>query len=482
MEVRNAIVLSLWVRTIRSVEDLCFRTIDARYGRISFFANDVGAASQSLATYGEWAENEIGFVKGFISSGGTVVDVGAYIGTHTLAFSRFVGPEGVVVSLEAQTETFDLLKHNVAVNQISNVQLENAAVCDRIGELTIPLIDMSDKASFGSASLREVLTNQAGRPDEVPGPGTQRMAKVRSVAIDGFALPHCTLIKIDTEGAEDMVIRGAADTIRRTSPVVYAECNSVADGLRSFELLRDYGYEVRLHLVDAFNKDNFLGVSENVFGVAREAALVGLRAEDTHRFDAIALRPCELLLRIETADDLALGMLNKPQYPDEVLRLNAAARSGGDSWLKEIHSLRTEFERALNEATWAKGCVAEERARSAELAVQVADANARAHALQNAVSLAQEEHRRALTEKEDALAMAEACLRQATIAREISDRARASMEASRKVAAELEGQLTALSKEVAHLNSTLTAVYASRSWRLTAPLRAVHGLAKGRLS
>lgn len=121
---------------------------------MTFFANDIGAASRSLAIYGEWAENEIGLVKTFIAVGETVVDVGAYIGTHTLAFSRFVGPEGAVLSLEAQTETFELLKRNVAANRISNVQPENAVVSDHIGELTIPVIDISREDSFGSASLR----------------------------------------------------------------------------------------------------------------------------------------------------------------------------------------------------------------------------------------------------------------------------------------------------------------------------------------
>ena len=220
----------------------------------------------------------------------------------------------------------------MAANRLSNVQPENAVVSDHIGELTIPVIDISREDSFGSASLRGLLTGESGRPPEAHSPGTQHTARVRSVTVDGFALTRRALIKIDAEGTEDIVIRGAAETIHRTSPVVYAECNSVADGLRTFELLRDYGYEVRLHLVDAFNQDNFLGASENVFGLAREAALVGVRAEDAHRFDTITLRPCELLLRIETADDLALGMLNKPQYFNEVLglgpRLGPAATPG----------------------------------------------------------------------------------------------------------------------------------------------------------
>jgi hypothetical protein len=36
-----------------------FRTVESRYGRLTIFANDSGAVSQSLVKYGEWAENEL---------------------------------------------------------------------------------------------------------------------------------------------------------------------------------------------------------------------------------------------------------------------------------------------------------------------------------------------------------------------------------------------------------------------------------------
>ena len=161
------------------------------------------------------------------------------------------------------------------------------------------------------------------------------MARVGSVTIDGFSLARCAVVKIDAEGTEELIIRGAAETIRRTSPVVYAECNCIADGLPTLELLRSLGYEVRLHVVDAFDKNNFVGTVENVFGQGREAALVGLKREDSSRFDQIKLRPCEMLLRIETADDLALGMLNRPQYSAKflvlVLPLGAVAIHGSRS-------------------------------------------------------------------------------------------------------------------------------------------------------
>src|SRR2546428_7070432 len=124
-----------------------FQTVDARYGRMMFFANDIGAVSQSLQTYGEWAENELGFMKVLIPRGATVVDVGAYIGTHTLAFAHFAGPDGRVISIEPQDESFALLKRNVAANRLTNVQLDHAAAADHAAALYTSPIPITEKES-----------------------------------------------------------------------------------------------------------------------------------------------------------------------------------------------------------------------------------------------------------------------------------------------------------------------------------------------
>jgi hypothetical protein len=284
-----------------------------------------------------------------------------------------------------------------------------------------------------------------------------RTAQIRAITIDEFELSKCSLIKVDAEGLEDVVLRGAAETVRRTSPAVYAECNSVADGLRCIDVLKNYGYQVRLHVVNAFNSDNFLGVSDNIFGRGSEAALVGLSVEGAHHFNSIALRPCESLLRIDTADGLVLGMLNKPQYIDEVLQQSSAAQSGGDSWLKEIRSLH-EMQRVLNDVSWIQTRLGEERVRSE----QIED---RARALQDVLDAANEQVRRSSVEAEKAKALADASMLQARLAREFSDRTGAEALEARRREAEAE--------------ETLRKIHTSRSWRWTAPLRAVMQIIPG---
>lgn len=318
--------------------------INGRYGELALFQNDTGAASESLRTYGEWAENEISFLKQFIRPGSTVLDIGAYIGTHTLAFARFVGPKGCVVAVEAQPETFALLSRNVQANtDLQNVALHNAVALSSLGEVTITTVDTSQRGSFGSASpTGATRESESSDGTQAPVSGT---ATARALTIDSLKLGECALIKIDVEGLEDQVIRGALGTLARCSPMVYCECNTVAAGMKSFEVLRAAGYRVMAHVVDAFNPDNYKGTNENIFSAAREVALLGYPETREGEVRAVKARPVELLLPVEDADDLTLCMMNKPQYAVEVLRQTQAAAAGGTRILNELDRDKVELER-----------------------------------------------------------------------------------------------------------------------------------------
>jgi FkbM family methyltransferase len=486
------------------------RTVAGRYGPITFFANDIGAAGRSLELYGEWAENELGFVRNFIEAGSVVLDVGAYVGTHTLAFARFVGSDGYVFAFEPLRAAFEVLTLNVSANHLSNVRLENAAVADRAGLMEIPALNIANATSFGSTSLKD-------RPVKAQPQFEQRtvaqtkVAEVPVIAIDDLDLAKCSFIKIDAEGMESAVIRGATATIRRLTPVIYAECNSATDGLRSLEQLRELGYEVRLHVVEAFTQNNFFAVHENIFGRAREAALVGVHSDHIDRFEALAIRPCELLVKINTADDLVLGLLNKPQYAEEILRPSAAANSGAVAWLDEIACLRTTRGRLDNEVNWAKRAIAEERARGEQVAQAFAqELRMSREQLENEVNWAKgaiaEEQARARqegqafaeqlratreqlleaeqklelyrTETNNQAALFEAAMRQAQFARHIADEASRSAadaehgkEQAIAVQADLLTRNNALIQQLAQREKQLNAVYASTFWRLTSPAR-----------
>ena len=62
------------------------KTVSARYGRMTIFKADV-TVGRALQLYGEWAENEIRFLKKLIELGNTVLDIGGYIGCIDAGFA-----------------------------------------------------------------------------------------------------------------------------------------------------------------------------------------------------------------------------------------------------------------------------------------------------------------------------------------------------------------------------------------------------------
>lgn len=294
--------------------------VQTRRGNLLVFTNDTGALTQSLRVYGEWAEEEISLLQCFISRDSTVIDVGAYIGTHTLAFSSFVGPAGKVYAFEAQPASFCLLRQNIEVNAVTNAVGFNRIVTasDDLSPVRLATINPGSQCSFGSTPV-EVGDNDPGNASATCPPA------VTAMCLDQLVLDSCALIKIDVEGMEDAVIAGAEAVICAHRPAIYAECNSVDAGTRVVRQLRGLGYSIWMHLAEPFNPGNWRSNSTNIFGVNKEAALLGI-PQDRRPICASLQSRGVCLFEITTIDDLVAGMLLKPQYSREVLAQTTAVR------------------------------------------------------------------------------------------------------------------------------------------------------------
>lgn len=169
----------------------------------------------ALATYGEISEDEFDVLSKHVEPGMVVIDIGANIGVHTVAFSKMLQGSGLVLAFEPLPTTFHLLAANIEINALNNVFAQRAAVGASCESLQLPHIDADTQANFGTFNaLREAKA--AG----VPTPQT---------TIDAMGVERCDLIKIDVEGSEMDVLRGATKTIAKFSPVVFAECNEGED-------------------------------------------------------------------------------------------------------------------------------------------------------------------------------------------------------------------------------------------------------------
>src|SRR4051794_33903762 len=123
--------------------ETAYRVVRSRYGPLTVFSNDAGAGTKSLLTYGESGQNEISFLQQFVEPGSAVLDIGAYIGTHTLAFARLVGTAGRVIAVEAQPDTFKVLERNIlavsatdgAPDVLGAIELKHAIASNEVGQI-----------------------------------------------------------------------------------------------------------------------------------------------------------------------------------------------------------------------------------------------------------------------------------------------------------------------------------------------------------
>lgn len=239
-------------------EDI-MRMVVTRHGLMMYNRNDyiIGA---SLETYGEWCEQEIALLSRFVERGMTVCDVGAHIGTHTLFFSRAVGPAGKVHAFEPQPFVFHCLAGNVALNSLQNVRCRPVAAGAAAGTAVMPDVQYAGSRNFGAVALA-----QAGEGERVP-----------VAAIDDLALGPVHLMKIDVEGMEQAVLEGAARTIAASRPVLYVENNRKAQSGPLIAALAGHGYDMYWHTLSYYNPDNYAGSKENLFGTAGETNMLCL--------------------------------------------------------------------------------------------------------------------------------------------------------------------------------------------------------------
>jgi FkbM family methyltransferase len=208
--------------------------------------------SRSLEVYGEFSAAEWALLAQLVKPGMTVVEVGANIGAHSVALARACFP-GPLYVFEPQQRIFQLLCANLALNGIRNAIAFPEACGETAGVVIVPPLDYSAEFNFGGVSVH---------PDD----GALRGWKVRATPLDSLGLANCHVIKIDVEGFEAQVLRGAAETIAKFRPLLYVENDRPALQGELIALIAGMGYRQYWHLPPLFSANNFNGAAEDVFG------------------------------------------------------------------------------------------------------------------------------------------------------------------------------------------------------------------------
>jgi FkbM family methyltransferase len=240
--------------------------VDTRHGTMlaSRFDEYVG---QALIQYGEYAELETQLLIQCIDGPGTVVEVGANIGSQTVPLAKAAKAVGAdFMAFEPQPFVFQNLCANLALNAVDNVAAWPFACAADPGTVWLTLPDYRQPGNFGAVSAR---TQPLKNGIQAPCVRLDDMTHGRSVR----------LLKVDVEGFELQVLQGARNVLASHRPLLYVENDRVARSSALIQYLWDRGYRLWWHISPLFNPQNFRGNTENHYPDICSVNMLGLPQE-----------------------------------------------------------------------------------------------------------------------------------------------------------------------------------------------------------
>ncbi|MDD5146085.1 MAG: FkbM family methyltransferase [Candidatus Pacebacteria bacterium] len=168
-----------------------------------------------------------------IKEGDYVIDAGANIGMFSIYASKKVGSSGKVFSFEPISETQKLLKRNIEINEIKNVEIIPFALGDKDGELSFSIFPESLECSSA------FFDNEGG------------LEKAHQISLDQFVkennISKIDFIKADIEGMEKSLLVGASETIKKFKPKL-SLCTYHRLGDRELfeKMIKDFSLEYKI--------------------------------------------------------------------------------------------------------------------------------------------------------------------------------------------------------------------------------------------
>ena len=135
-----------------------------------------------------------------LKNGDIFIDVGANIGYYSILVGKIVGENGQVIAVEPIPSTAKVLNYNIKINKLKNVKVFQKAAWNNNQIITMHI----PKGFFGMASVHKL-------------PRATDLIVVKGVHLDTILeVPKVDLLKIDAEGSEYQVLKGARKTLRKT--------------------------------------------------------------------------------------------------------------------------------------------------------------------------------------------------------------------------------------------------------------------------
>lgn len=143
-----------------------------------------------------------------LGPGDCFVDAGANMGFYSILAASRVGKSGTVIAVEMMPDTASILRKQINDNGFDQIEVLEKALSDNEGTVTARVTE----GQFGQASILAT-----------PISGTERLIEVEATTLDSALakIPEIQLMKLDLEGVEASVLRGAEAVVGRTQALIF---------------------------------------------------------------------------------------------------------------------------------------------------------------------------------------------------------------------------------------------------------------------
>ena len=145
--------------------------------------------------------------------GDIVVDIGAHIGLYTIISSKRVGTKGKVVAIEAHPGNFEMLTSNIKLNQLTNIIPLNYAVYSKETKLKLYL----PSGESGFTKYNTIMPNWINTQEKFVEVNANTLDYL--LQLNKIRQEEVNWIKIDVEGAEFEVLKGATNVLSKSKDV-----------------------------------------------------------------------------------------------------------------------------------------------------------------------------------------------------------------------------------------------------------------------
>jgi len=173
-------------------------------------------------------------IREFVAPGMVAYDIGANIGYISLMLAKNVGASGKVYAFEPLPDNQQRLGKNVAMNNVTNVEIISKGVADKSGTIEFLIHASGDMGKLKGSNGRDAQYEKA--------------IDVECVALDDFVFKQGNLkpalVKIDIEGGERLALHGMRHVIEELKPVLIIELHGEVAAKTCWEILTKAGYRI----------------------------------------------------------------------------------------------------------------------------------------------------------------------------------------------------------------------------------------------